>query len=144
MTTDNARLLVGTILFVHALGHGGAVAALLSLRAFPGDAVGGWLPARSWLFPTIRGSTAMMIAVGFWTAAVVGFVLASLSFWGVVLPIEVAGPAAVVGASVSVAGMIAFFGTWPAFNWLASLMMNLAIFAAQFLIGWPTQDAFVP
>ena len=143
MISDNARLLVGMVLFVHALGHGGAVAALLSLAVFRGPS-GGWRPARSWLFPSLGSSTAMTIAVGFWTSAMLGFALASMSFWGVLIPVDIAGPAAVMAAAISVAGMLVFFGTWPLFNWLSSLTMNIAIFAAQFVLGWPTQNPLIP
>lgn len=143
MTTDNARLLVGLVLFIHALGHGGAVAALLSLEAFRGPS-GGWRPARSWLFPSLGSSTAMTIAVGLWTCAMLGFALAAMSFWGVLLPVDIAGPAAAVAAAISVAGMLVFFGTWPLFNWISSFTMNVAVFAAQFVLGWPTQNPLMP
>jgi hypothetical protein len=38
--------------------------------------------------------------------------------------------------------MVVFFGTWPAFNWLASLAVNLGVLVTQLLTRWPSVQTF--
>lgn len=142
MSTDNLRLLIGGVLVLHGLGHGGALGALLWLRAAPGGPTGGWSAARSWLFPALRSPDASNIAMAFWIVVMVGFVLAALSFWGVLLPGDIWRQLAVASALVSLTGMIVFFGTWPAFNWTASLAVNVAVLVTQFFTKWPPLELF--
>ncbi len=142
MSADNTRFLIGGVLLIHGLGHGGALGALLWMRALPNSPTGGWLAARTWLAPTVNTSELTWIAMAFWFVALIGFVSASLSFWGVVVPGDWWRQLAVVSASVSLTGMIVFFGTWPAFNWIASLAVNLAVLFTQIVTRWPAQELF--
>lgn len=138
MAIDVSRLLIGGVLLIHGLGHGGALGALLWIRTFPNTPTGGWLAAKSWLFPAVNAPTATNVAMAFWVVAMLGFVGAALSFWGIVIPDEMWRPLAVAGAFVSLTGMVVFFGTWPAFNWLASLAVNLGVLVTQLLTRWPS------
>ena len=142
MSNDNLRFVIGGALLLHGLGHGGALGALLWMRLFPNTPTGSWLAAKSWLFPALRSTDATTIAMAFWILAMIGFVAAALSFWGFVVPGEAWRTLAVGSAVVSITGMIVFFGTWPAFNWLASLAVNLAVFASQLVTRWPPQEMF--
>ena len=100
------------------------------------------MTARSWLVPSLPGDTATTIASAFWIASLVGFVVAAMSFWGVLVPGEVWRPLGVAAALVSMAGIVLFFGTWPAFNTLAALGVNVAVLVALLGLRWPPQTLF--
>ncbi len=142
MSADSTRFLIGGVLLIHGLGHGGALGALLWMRALPNSPTGGWLAARTWLAPTANTSELTWIAMAFWVVALIGFVSASLSLCGVVVPGDWWRQLAIVSALVSLTGMIVFFGTWPAFNWLASLAVNLGVLFTQIVTRWPAQELF--
>ena len=113
MSDLTLRLVVGSVLLVHGFGHSGALAALIWLRVRPGANTGNWLPARSWLIPALPADTAMSLASAFWIVALAGFVLAALSFWGILVPAGVWQPLGVGTALVSLAGIVLFLGPWP-------------------------------
>lgn len=135
------RLVIGGVLLIHGLGHGGALGALIWIRLRPGTETGGWSAARTWLASSLTADTATLIASAFWIASLVGFVVAALSFWGVLVPGEVWKPLAVSSALVSMVGIVLFLGTWPMFNTLAALAMNIAVLMAVSL-NWPPQSVF--
>jgi hypothetical protein len=132
---------VGGVLLVHGLGHGGALGTLLWIRLRPGSSTGDWAAARTWLMPSLPRETAATLASAFWIAALVGFVMAALSFWGLVLPAGVWQSVALGSAVVSLIGILLFLGTWPAFNTLAALAVNIAVLAAVW-IDWPPRSVF--
>lgn len=135
------RLILGGVLLVHGLGHGGAIGALWWVNARPGTETGGWAAARLWVAPTITGNAATVIAVSFWTVAMIAFVVAALGFWGVVVPAAWWRPAAVIGAVVSLVGITLFAGTWPLFNAVAAVTVNIGVLVAVFGLGWSAQPA---
>jgi hypothetical protein len=135
------RLVIGGVLLIHGLGHGGALGALIWIHLRPGTETDGWSAARTWLASSLTGDTATLIASAFWIASLVGFVVAALSFWGVLMPGEVWKPLAVSSALVSMVGIVLFFGTWPMFNTLAALAVNIAVLVAASL-NWPPQSVF--
>lgn len=141
MSDQMLKLLLGGVLLVHGLGHGGALGALLWIRYRPGSSAGDWTAARTWLMPELPGETATTLASAFWIASLVGFVVATVSFWGLLLPVDVWRPVAVGSAVVSLAGIVLFFGTWPAFNTAAALAVNVAVLVAVW-IRWPPQSVF--
>ena len=142
MSDQAIKLIATSVLLVHGLGHGGSLAALAWIRLRPGTPTGGWLAARSWLVPSLTGDTAMTIAAAFWIVSLVGFVIAAMSFWGVVVPGNVWRPLAVTSALVSFAGIVLFCGTWPMFNTLAALGVDVAVLVAVLWLHWPPQAAF--
>jgi hypothetical protein len=135
------KLLIGGLLLVHGLGHGGALGALLWIRARPGSGTGDWAAARTWLMPRLPAETARTLASAFWIAALTGFVVAALSSWGVLLPVEVWRPVAVGSAVVSLSGVALFLGTWPIFNTVAALVVDVGVLVAV-AIHWPPQSVF--
>ncbi len=141
MSDQMLRLVIGGVLLVHGLGHGGALGALLWIRFRPRASTGDWAAARTWLMPSMPAETAATLASVFWIAALVGFVIAALSFWGVVLPTDVWRSVALGSAVVSMIGIVLFFGTWPAFNTVAALAVNVAVLVAVWL-RWPPQSVF--
>ena len=141
MSDEMLKLVIGGVLLVHGLGHGGALGALLWIRLRPRSSTGDWAAARTWLMPALPAETAATLASAFWIAALVGFVMAALSFWGLLLPVDVWQSVALGSAVVSLLGIVLFFGTWPVFNTLAALAVNFAVFAAV-LIDWPPRSVF--
>jgi hypothetical protein len=122
------------ILLLHGLGHGGAIAALAWIAARPGGPTGDWHAARSWLLTGLPAGTAAAVAVAFWALALalalVGFVAAALALAGVLVPADALKPLALGSAIVSLAGIGLFLGTWPAFNTLAAIAVNVGVLVA--------------
>jgi hypothetical protein len=141
MSADTARGLVFGALAIHGLGHGGALGALIWMALRPSDPTGGWQAARSWLLPALPAATATPIAGAFWIVAMLGFVVAALSFWGIGLPGEAWRSLAIGSAIVSLVGITLFFGTWPPFNTLAALAVNIAVLVSLLWLRWPAQAA---
>lgn len=139
MSDQTIRLIAAGVLLVHGLGHGGALAALAWIRLRPGTPTGGWLAARSWLAPSLPVDTASAIASACWVVVLVGFVIAAMSFWGVVVPGAVWRPLAVASAIVSTVGVLFFLGTWPMNYTVAALGVNVAVLVAVLWLHWPTE-----
>ena len=142
MSDQMLRWVVGGVLMLHGLGHGGALAALAWIHFRPGTETGAWLAARAWALPTLNADTAAVIASAFWVVAMVGFVVAALSVWGVLVPADWWRPVGVAAALVSMAGIVLFFGTWPMFNTLAALGVDVAVLVAVLWLQWPPQATF--
>lgn len=94
-----------------------------------------------WAAPTLAGNVATLVAVAFWTGALVAFVVAALGFWGVVVPAEWWRPAAVIGAAISLLGIVLFAGTLALFNTVAAVTVNVAVLVAVFVLGWAAEPA---
>ncbi|MFN8474871.1 MAG: hypothetical protein U0822_21960 [Anaerolineae bacterium] len=136
MSASTTQVLFGVLLLIHGLGHIGALAALpFADRSYNKS---GWRPARSWLFPKLAPRTARLIASVFWALSAVGFIAAALAFWGILLPTSLWQPLAVVFAIISTTGIVLFFGTWPMFNTVAALAVNIAVFVCVFWLHWPS------
>lgn len=142
MITENLRFVIAAVLTVHGLGHGGALGALIWLRFRPDDPTGGWLAAKSWLFPSLPVAAATNVASAFWIAAMIGFVAAALSFLGVLIPAETWRGLALASSIVSLVGVTLFFGTWPAFNTVAAIAVNVGVLVTQLWLRWPAQAVF--
>jgi hypothetical protein len=139
MSDQVVKLIVGAALLLHGLGHGGALGALIWIDRRPGTDTGGWQAARSWAFPALASTTATTVASVFWVLAMIGFVAAAMALWGFLLPADVWRPVAVVSAIVSLLGIALFIGTWPPFNTVAALGMNVAVLVALLWLHWPSQ-----
>ena len=142
MSDSTIKLLIAAALALHGLGHGGALGALAWIAARPGSDTGGWHAARSWLLPTLPAETATTLASVLWVLSLVGFVAAALGFWGILVPGEAWRPLAVVAAVISTVGIVLFIGTWPAFNTMAALGMNVAVLVALLAMRWPSETMF--
>jgi hypothetical protein len=138
MLPSTIRLLIAGALLLHGLGHGGALAALAYVGR--GRDTGQWRPARSWLIPSLPPRSATILSSIFWVLSMVGFVAAAMSFWGLLIPADAWRALALASACVSGLGMVLFFGTWPLFNALAALAMNLAVLVTQLWTHWPPPD----
>lgn len=136
MNDDTLRLVVGGILLVHGIAHVGPIGAQLWIRSGHVTPAGSWSAARSWAAPGLSADAAGTVAGAFWVVSLVGFVLTALAFWGIGLPVDAWGPLGAGSALVSTAGIVLFAGTWPAFNTVAALGVNVGVIVAV-LIGWP-------
>ncbi|HEX8939804.1 MAG TPA: hypothetical protein VF763_06535 [Candidatus Limnocylindrales bacterium] len=136
MSDQTIKLIAAGVLLLHGLGHGGALGALAWIRLRPGTPTGAWHAAQSWLVPSLPADTATAIASALWVTSLAGFVIAAMSFWGVLVPDGVWRPLAVGSAVVSIAGIGLFFGTWPMFNTLAALAVNVVVLVAVLWLHW--------
>lgn len=142
MSDQIIKFIIGPALLLHGLGHGGALGALIWIKFRPGDDTGAWRAARSWLLPSLPTATATAVASVFWVLSVIGFVAAALSFWGVLVPGDAWRQLAVTSAIVSILGIALFFGTWPTFNTIAALAVNITVLVTQLWLHWPLQSMF--
>jgi hypothetical protein len=126
MSTNTIRILIAGALFVHGVGH----------------ILGFWMPARSWLMPNAGEPVMRTLGSILWVLVAVGFILSCLGFLGVVVPPDWWRPLAIVFALVSLLGLALFWGTWPAFNAIGALAMNIAVLVTQFWLRWPPMDMF--
>jgi len=126
MSTQTLRILIAGALFVHGVGH----------------TLGFWMPARSWLLPGLGEPALRAISSIFWVLSAVGFVLACLGFLGVLVPSELWRPLAVGTSIVSLLGLVLFWNTWPMFNTIGALGMNLVVLYTQLWLHWPPVDMF--
>jgi hypothetical protein len=140
MSAQTIRLLIAGVLFLHGIAHLGALAALLVNRG--GHDTDGWLPARSWLFPSLAPDAATTVASAFWVLSAIGFVAAALSFWGLLIPGDLWRQLAVASSIVSATGIVLFLGTWPVFNTTAALGVNIAVLVALLWLHWPPIELF--
>lgn len=118
------------VLFLHGLGHGGAIAALAWIAAWPNGPTGDWHAARSWLLSGLPPTGATVIACTFWAVALLGFVAAALALAGVLVPGGAVRPLATASAIVSLVGIGLFLGTWPPFNTIAAVVVNVGVLVA--------------
>jgi hypothetical protein len=126
MSTNIIRILIAGALFVHGVGH----------------TLGLFMPARSWLMPNAGEPALRTLGRILWVLTAVGFILSCLGFLGVIVPSAWWRPLAVVFALVSLVGLGLFWGTWPAFNTIGALGMNVAILVTQLWLHWPPIDMF--
>jgi hypothetical protein len=142
MSNQIIRLVVAGMLFLHGLAHVGPLAVYLWIRYRPGEDTGGWLASRSWLLPSLSATIATAVASAFWALSLIGFIGAALSFWGVLVPSVVWRQLAVASSIVSILGIVVFFGTWPIFNTIAALGVNVAVLVTQLWLHWPPPTMF--
>lgn len=140
MSDEMLRWVVGGVLLLHGVAHGGAIGSLWWVGSGRATNAGGWTSARSWLFPSLATGMATRLAVAFWVASLVGFVLTALAVLGIVLPVDAWPALGVASAATSTLGIVLFFGTWPMFNTLAALVVNIAVVIAV-LSGWSPEAA---
>ncbi len=71
MSTQTIKALIAGMLLVNGLGHFGARMAVAINWTDRGTATGAWLPARSWLFPSLPAPAATSVASLFWILSLV-------------------------------------------------------------------------
>lgn len=126
MSPEMWRVLIAGALFVHGIGH----------------TLGYFRPARSWLLTPLGEPVLRLLANLLWSAAALGFLLSFLAFLGVIVPGEWWRPLATISALVSLAGLIVFFGNWPAFNAAGAIGFNLLALYLLVWRHWPPLEMF--
>ncbi len=77
-----------------------------------------------------------------WSLAAIGFVMASASFYGILLPSNWWRPLAIAFAVVSLVGLILLGRSWPVFNFIGATGMNIAVLVALLWYHWPPLEMF--
>ena len=126
MSVQTLRFLIAGALFVHAVGH----------------TLGFWMPSSSWLFPKFSESTLKVVSSMFWILSTLGFLASFFGFIGFIIPIMWWRSLAVVFAIVSLLGLFLFWNTWPKFNLIGALSMNIAVLVTQLVLHWPAESLF--
>jgi len=71
-----------------------------------------------------------------WSLAAVGFIAASLVFLGILLPEVWLSELGMISASISLLGLVVFWRTWPIFNTIGALRVDVAVLITQLWLGW--------
>jgi hypothetical protein len=137
------RIIIVVALAAHGIAHAVALGGLV--RQGVGAAPASQVVVRPWLMPDLGPAAAASVAGVFWLAATAGFLLAALSFWGILLPESAWREITVASAISSLAGMAIFAGTWPgSANGLQNVLdlgvavtMNVAVLVTQLWLHWP-------
>jgi hypothetical protein len=126
VSTQTIKILIAGALFVHGIGH----------------SLGYWMPANSWLLKGLGVSALRAISSIFWALSIVGFLAACLGFWGILIPFTWWQPLAIGTSVFSLLGLILFIGSWPGFNTIGAIGMNIAILVTQLWLNWPPAGMF--
>lgn len=149
ISTGTLRVVVAAALLLHGVAHLVALGALV-LRTLEATPSASGPIAQSWLFPALAPRTVAAVGVPFWAASGGGFVLATLSFWGAVLPAGAWRPLAVSAAVISLVGIALCSGVWPgAASGAASVLdtaiavvVDVAVLVALLGLHWPPPGLF--
>jgi hypothetical protein len=126
MSAQTLRLLIAGALFVHAVGH----------------SLGFWMPSSSWILPNVSESTLKIVSRILWILSIVGFLASFLGFLGFIIPVTWWRSLAIVFAFVSLLGLFLFWNTWPTFNLLGAVSMNIVVLVTQLVLHWPAENTF--
>lgn len=107
-----------------------------------GHTVGFWGESReSWLLSGVfPGAVTWTVEVAWMLLTAALFVAAGLGLVGAV-PRELWRPLAAVAAGLSLAGIVAFWGTWPGGTMVYALAFDVAVLVALYWFGWPSERA---
>jgi hypothetical protein len=129
------RIIVALVLLAHGIGHSIGPLALFKVSVFNPEWHGD-----SWLLTGPLGSSVtQVVGVGLWLASIVAFTLLA----GVVmgwLPESWWAPLGIVGAVVSLAGVLLFPIAFPTFSTIGAIAVDLAVLAAVLWFHWAPAD----
>ena len=142
------RIIIVVALAAHGIAHAIALGGLVGQSV--GGASASQVSVRSWIVPGLGADAAAAVAIPFWLVATVGFLLASLSFWGILVPDAPWRQIAVASAIASLVGVAFLAGTWPGsqtelrsmLNTGIAVALDLAILLTQLWLHWPGQAVF--
>jgi hypothetical protein len=126
MSAQTIRILIAGALLVHGIGH----------------TLGFWKPARSLPFLNVPESTLRLLGGIVWIVVAVGFILSSMSFYGILVPGSWWRLLAVVFAIISLVGLILFGRSWPIFNFICASALNIALLVSLLWLHWPPFELF--
>jgi hypothetical protein len=119
MSPQTIRILIAGALLVHGVGH----------------TLGIWKPSSN-----VMG--VRVVAGALWVVIALGFIVSSMSFYGLIFPAGWWRPVATVFAVISLAALLIFGRSWPAFNFIGAFGLNIAILAALLWLHWPPVEMF--
>ena len=148
LSTSVLRIIIVVGLAAHGFAHAIALGGLIAQGT--GGASGSQVEVRSWVVPGLGPNVAAAIAIPFWLVATVGFLLAALSFWGILAADAPWRQIAVVSAIASLVGVAFLAGIWPGsptdlrsmLNTGIAVTMDVAILLTQLWLGWPATSVF--
>ena len=148
MSPQTIKIVITGALLLHGLAHGLAFFALIADATRSGGQAP--VPVRSWLLPSLAPRTAAIIASLFWLLATIGFIAASLSFWGILVPDAAWRQLAVASSIISTLGIALFSGIWPGapnrrvsnLDTAIALVLNVVILVLLLWVKWPSQTMF--
>jgi hypothetical protein len=126
MSSHTIFILIAGALFVHGIGH----------------TLGYWMPARSFPLLNLPESTLKLVGGIVWTLVAVGFIIASMSFYGLFFPAQWWRPLALVFAVVSMLGLVLFGRNWPVFNFIGAFGFDIVVLVALLWLHWPPISMF--
>ncbi len=147
-STQVLRIIVIVALAAHGIAHGLALSGLVGQSVSGG--AGSQVAVRSWLLPGLGPNAAAAAAIPFWLIATAGFLLAAVSFWGVLMPDAPWRQIAIASAVASIVGIALSTGTWPGspnelrsmLNTGIALTMNVAVLVSLLWLHWPAENLF--
>ncbi len=120
MSDQTIRILIAGSLLVHGIGH----------------TMGFWLPVHSWLLGGISEPARRTISSIFWILSTVGFIAASLGFWGFIIPGDGWRIIAIASSIISLTGLILFIGNWALSSTAGAIGMNVLTLVSLLWIHW--------
>jgi len=127
MSTHTIFILITGALFLHGIGH----------------TLGYWMPARSIPFLELSERTLRRLGGIVWTLVTVGFIIASMSFYGLIFPAQWWRTFSVIFAVISMLGLVLFGRSWPVFNFMAAFIFDLAVLVVLLWFQWPPFSMFI-
>ncbi|HLC05428.1 MAG TPA: hypothetical protein VJK02_20520 [Anaerolineales bacterium] len=148
MSPQIIRIVITGALLLHGLAHGTAFIALITDATRSGRQPP--VPVHAWLLPSLSLRTTAIIAAPFWLLSTMGFIAASLAFWGLFELGESWRQLAVASSVISTLGIALFSGIWPGapngrlsnVDTAIALVMNAAILFFLLWAEWPPQAMF--
>jgi hypothetical protein len=148
MSPNTIKIVITAVLVLHGFAHGRALLTLLADVFGIGSRA--WLPARSWLFPSLARRLSAGIASAFWLPATLGFFASALFFWGTLEPGAAWRQVAIAASIISTLGIGLYPETWPGaptkkmgnLDTIIAVVMNIAILLALLWLKWPPYDMF--
>lgn len=134
---NGMRWAVGLVLVIHGIGQFLGVLALTQIGPDSWN-------ARSWLLSDAIGEgPARVLSTVLWVSALALFVAAGLAVLGIGAEYTSWRTLAVVGAALSLVGMVLFWNAFPVLfpNKIGSLAVNLTVLIGVLITDWPTDVA---
>ena len=148
LSTETIKVLLAGALLVHGIAH--AIALIATFAQAIGGPSRSRVTLRSHILPALSPKTSASVAFLFWAISTISFVVAAMSFWGILALGTAWRQMATTGSIVSIVGIALYSGIWPGsptlrramFNTLIALIMDLAILISQLWLHWPPQVMF--
>jgi hypothetical protein len=133
MSPEILRVVLAIVLVAHGIGHVLFLGPAVRIVGWADQSGGSWL-----LSPTVGDAAAHAAGALVWAAATVLFVAAAA---GLALAQEWWRPVALVGAFVSLAGIVVFWDGILTASAVPALIVDVAVIVGLLVAHWPSVDA---